>query len=118
MAKMIMVLWRDTSKVTDEEKRAIKHEAGDVEFRSFYPKTPEEHAQNCKEHQPVAVLVPEAGFFRQGMEHTRHVIMGNGRKARRHLYRITKEKHEVDGIAPAIARLPTFPRGATYYNKS
>ncbi len=105
---MVMVLWREVSSITKEEQVAIRREVPDAEFTSFYPKTPEEHAENCRTHRPVAVLLPEEGFLHLGLAKARHVVMGNGRKSRRHLFRVKKERPEVDGLGRAIVPTPKF----------
>jgi|GEM_PF-2060491 len=106
MAQLIMVLWKEISSVTKEEQCAIRREVPDAEFKSFYPKTPREHALNCKAHRPVAVLLPEEGFLGLALYEARHVVMGNGRKSRRHLFRVKKERPEVEGLGRAIAPTP------------
>lgn len=98
-----MVLWREVSSVTKEERVAIRREVPDAEFKSFYPTTAREHALNCKAHRPAAVLLPEEGFLSLALDEARHVVMGNGRKSRRHLFRVKKERPEVYGIGRAIA---------------
>lgn len=119
MPKVVMVLWRTLKEVTEEERLFIRRELGDdVTFVRYIPTSADDLYRECKAKKPAAVLMPEEGILSRILR-TKHrpIVVGDARKCRRRLYRITRDgKYEVDGIMPAL-KAPRDYSGLAYFNK-